>query len=127
MWTLGNKLSVISWDSLFNLRKEEKTELVHQIVDEMPTFKREQDSLSVFLQAKLKEKGINNGKAFVRLIVRKNGQLADIELLKADNEFIGEATLKILSSMPDWIPGKQNGKPVDVQIIIPVGYGFKYP
>jgi protein TonB len=33
--------------------------------------------------------------------------------------------MRLVSGMPDWTPGLQDGKPVDVQVMVPVA--FKLP
>jgi hypothetical protein len=122
LWATGNKLSTISWDSLYNLREEEKIDLIYQFVEEPPTFKGSQDSLSTYINTRLRENGINSGKALVRCVVRKDGQLSNIELLKADNDVIGQTALNIVKAMPNWKAGKNRGESVNVQVVIPFGY-----
>ena len=129
LWASGNFLSKIDWDSLYNLREEEveNIEMVYRIVDEPPTFNESQDSLSAYIITRLKENGINSGKAFVQFTVRKDGRLENIELIKADNDVIGETAINIVTAMPNWKAGKKRGEPVDVQVVIPIGYNIKNP
>ena len=125
LWTLSKKYSKISWELLYEKARKEPTgnytEAVYQIVEQNPEFPGGKDSLSSYIQKRLLNYDNTNGKAFIKAVVDKEGQLANIELVKASNELIGNAALSIVREMPLWIPGKQRGQNVNVQVIIPVG------
>jgi len=129
LWASGHYLSTINWDSLYSLREEDEVNIdkVYQIVDERPTFKGGKDSLKLYIIERLNENGINTGKAFVRFIVRKDGQLDNLELIKTDTEVMGKIAISIVTGMPNWEAGKNGGEPVDVQVVIPIGYDIKNP
>jgi len=41
------------------------------------------------------------------------------------NPAIDAEAIRVVSSMPDWIPGKQNGKSVDVNMQLPIDFKIK--
>lgn len=62
----------------------------------------------------------NGGKVFLKFVVEKDGSIGKIELLKGiGNEFDEEAT-RLISEMPKWNAGKQNGRPVRVYYTLPI-------
>jgi TonB family protein len=62
------------------------------------------------------------GKVFVKFIVRKDGSVSDLKVLKGIGFGCDEETVRVLGSMPKWNPGKQNGKPVSVYFTMPVNF-----
>lgn len=83
--------------------------------------------ISEFLHKNLAypEEARNNGKegmVSVRLIINKEGDLAEPEILKGISESLDEEALRVVRLMPAWIPGKQKGNAVDVEIILPIRF-----
>ena len=62
------------------------------------------------------------GKVFVQFVVNKNGELTDFEVVKGVGFGCDEEAVRVLQSAPNWIPGKQRGKPVKVRIVIPIKF-----
>lgn len=62
------------------------------------------------------------GKVFVKFIVRKDGSVSDLQILKGIGFGCDEETVRVLGSMPKWNPGKQNAKPVSVYFTMPVNF-----
>jgi protein TonB len=66
----------------------------------------------------------DEGLVFVDFIVDKNGIVRDVEVTEETNEnvdvsFRSEAA-RVVSSMPKWTAGRQNGKEVDVKFSVPI-------
>lgn len=66
------------------------------------------------------------GKVAVQFIINKRGKVVDVKVISASKyqEFNREA-LRVIKSMPDWEPGKQNGLPVRVQLVLPINFVTK--
>lgn len=62
------------------------------------------------------------GKVVAKFVIDKTGEVTNIEILRDLGAGTGEEVLKVLEKMPDWKPGKQNYRPVKVQIIVPVKF-----
>jgi len=62
------------------------------------------------------------GKVFVKFVVRKDGSVSDLHVLKGIGFGCDEETVRVLGSMPKWTPGKQSGKPVSVYFTMPVNF-----
>ncbi len=62
------------------------------------------------------------GKVFVKFVVRKDGSVSDLHVLKGIGFGCDEETVRVLGSMPKWTPGEQSGKPVSVYFTMPVNF-----
>lgn len=70
----------------------------------------------------------NEGKAFVRFIVDKNGKIKKVELFKSSgNQLLDKEAIRVVKKMPRWSPGKNNGKEVNVRLILPVNFKLDKP
>ena len=96
----------------------------------MPQFPGGQDALVKFLQTHIKypreaiKKNLE-GKVYVGFVVEKNGKLNQVEIRKGVNELLDQEAIRVVSSMPDWQPGFQKGKPVRVQFVLPISFKLK--
>jgi len=60
------------------------------------------------------------GAVFVQFVVRKTGKVSNVRVLRGiDGECDAEA-VRVIKSMPDWIPGRNNGEAVSVMYQIPI-------
>jgi len=60
------------------------------------------------------------GKVFLTFIVRKDGTLADIKILRGLTTLNNNEAVRVLKLSPRWKPGEQWGKPADQQYTLPV-------
>ena len=60
------------------------------------------------------------GRVFVQFVVEKDGRLTDIKVVKGIGSGCDEEAVRVISSAPKWIPGKQRGRPVRVRMILPI-------
>ena len=68
-----------------------------------------------------KDAGIQ-GTVFVYFVVGKDGKVKDGRVLRPVDPRLDEEALRVVSSLPDFEPGRQQGKPVSVQYTIPVKF-----
>jgi len=112
-------------DATRNVDAEEKS--LFTIVEEMPTFPGGEAGRVKFLAENITyppqaaENGIQ-GTVYVSFIVKKNGRVADVKVLRGIGGGCDEEALRVVKMMPNWIPGKQNGKVVDVLYNMPVQF-----
>jgi protein TonB len=62
------------------------------------------------------------GRVLVQFVVRKDGRVADAKIAKSANPLLDAEALRVVRIMPKWIPGRQDGKPVDVYFTLPVTF-----
>jgi TonB family protein len=111
---------------------------VYQIAEEMPRFPGDDKALMVYLQKNLimpeKYKGntdenpsLAEYRTFVKFVVNEDGSISDIQLLRKSAEFkdLDEEAIRVVKSMPNWEPGKKEGKPVKVYFNLPIVFKFR--
>ena len=62
------------------------------------------------------------GEAKVQFVIKKDGSITDIKVLRGVAKDIKEELVSIINRMPKWRPGMQDGEPVRVQFILPVRF-----
>lgn len=106
-------------------KKVDENEEIFVVVEDMPRFK--DGNMQQFLARTIKypvkaqEKGVE-GTVYVTFVVDKTGKVTDPKILRGADEYLDKEALRVVSAMPDWIPGKQRGKAVDVQYTIPIDF-----
>lgn len=99
---------------------------IFQVVEEMPEFPGGEKALLKYLAsipypAIAKENDIE-GSVFIRFIIDQNGNVTNVTIAKGTDKILNEAALKHVKKMPNWTPGKQRGKAVKVQYVVPIKF-----
>ena len=103
---------------------------VFQVVDQMPEFPGGELALRSYLGKEVKypddavKAGIQ-GKVFVVFVVSKDGKVINPKIARSASPSLDKEALRVVSSMPKWIPGKQKGKNVDVEFTVPISFKLK--
>lgn len=109
---------------------QETDDMVFYIVEDMPSFPGGKEMLKGYIYKNLKypekakKKGMS-GEVSVKFTVTIKGQLKDISVKESSNEIFNDAAMDVFRDMPVWNSGKQRGKPVNVQVIVPVRFNAK--
>ncbi|MCR5159004.1 MAG: energy transducer TonB [Prevotella sp.] len=106
--------------------KEEETK-VFEVVEQMPQFPGGDAALMQFLSSHIKypvvaeENGIQ-GRVVCTFVVERNGSITDVKVVKSVDPSLDKEAVRVIKSMPNWIPGKQNGSAVRVKYTVPVTF-----
>ncbi|MCF8253982.1 MAG: energy transducer TonB [Bacteroidia bacterium] len=95
--------------------------------DKMPEFPGGRIAMETFIRKNLQypteaKENIIQGKVFVKFIVNSDGSISDILSLRRMGYGLDEEAIRLVRSMPNWIPGKQNGIAVNVYMTIPIKF-----
>jgi len=111
--------------------KEDVTEVVEEktfeVVEQMPTFPGGDEELIKFLGENIRypaiaqENGIS-GRVIVKFVVTRKGEVDRIEVVRSVDSSLDKEAIRVVKSMPKWIPGKQNGENVSVWFTLPVNF-----
>lgn len=107
--------------------KNEEENKVFDVVEEQPSFPGGQGALMAWLRDNIKypvvaaENGIQ-GKVIVQFVVGKNGSISNVKVLRSVDPSLDREAVRVVSSMPNWTPGKQNGTSVNVRYTLPVTF-----
>jgi len=134
----ANKLevAVLSSDTLINSNIKTGdncptyTEDIYTVADQMPQFPGGDDSLRAHLRKELKYPLINRdediqGTVYVTFVVAKTGDITNVKVLRGIGGGFDEEAVRVVKSMPRWIPGKQNGVAVAVQFNLPIKFSLQ--
>ena len=106
--------------------KEEETK-VFDVVEQMPSFPGGPAALMQYLSSNIKypvvaeENGVQ-GRVVCTFVVEKDGSITDVRVVKSVDPSLDKEAMRVVKSMPKWIPGKQNGSAVRVKYTVPVTF-----
>lgn len=95
---------------------------VFDLVEQMPTFN---GNVNQWIANNLKyppvaaENGIE-GRVMVKFIIGKDGSVYSAQVVRGVDSALDKEALRLVNSMPKWIPGKQNGLSVNCYFTMPV-------
>ncbi len=107
--------------------KEEVTNKVFDVVEVMPSFPGGQGALMSYLSSHVKypvvaqENGVQ-GRVTVSFVVERDGSITDVHVVRSVDPSLDREAARVVSSMPNWQPGKQNGSAVRVKFNVPVQF-----
>jgi len=110
----------------YSLQQPDK-EGIYNVIDQMPEFPGGEKALLDYIARNLKypietqRKGIQ-GKIIVRFVVNKSGKVENAKVIRGLEENADAEGLRVINSLPDWIPGSQKGKKVSVYYVLPISY-----
>lgn len=52
------------------------------------------------------------GRVTVQFVVNKDGSIVDVKVIRGVDPYLDKEAVRVISTMPKWIPGKQRGVPV---------------
>lgn len=94
------------------------------VVEEMPQFPGGNEAMQKYIAENLKYpktaiKG-EQGRVIVSFVINKRGKVDDVKLIRSVSPELDAEAVRVIQDMPDWIPGKQRGKAVNVRYTIPI-------
>ena len=103
---------------------------VYENVEQMPVFPGGDQALMQYVIKEVKypddaKKAGIQGKVLVVFVVSKEGKVINPKIVRSVSPSIDKEALRVVSSLPKWVPGKQKGKNVDVSYTIPINFALK--
>lgn len=62
------------------------------------------------------------GQVIVKFLVNEEGRIDDISIDESVNPLLDAEALRVVRSMPNWVPGRQHNRPVSVYYTLPVTF-----
>jgi len=112
-----------------NAIEGEAVEEPYTVVEHMPVFGDTPMALNEYIVSNLiypldaKKNGIQ-GTVYISFTVCKTGKVKDVKVDKSVNKLLDEEAVRIISTMPDWQPGYNNNKSVDVKMVLPLKFSL---
>ena len=95
------------------------------IVEDMPEFPGGEQAIFSYISENVvypeqAKADTIQGTVYLKFVVDKTGKVAQTEIIRGVHPLLDQEAIKVIENMPEWIPGKQSGKPVDVSMSIPI-------
>ena len=107
--------------------KPEVETKIFEVVEQMPSFPGGDAALMKYLQENVKypvvaqENGVQ-GRVVISFVVERDGSITDVKVARSVDPSLDREAQRVVKSMPNWIPGKQNGSAVRVKYNVPVSF-----
>ena len=100
---------------------------VLSVVEQMPEFPGGQTELLRWISEHIHypiyaEKNGIQGRVICTFVVERDGSVTDIQVARSIDPSLDAEAVRVLSQMPNWNPGKQNGSPVRVKYTVPITF-----
>ncbi|MVM40634.1 TonB family protein [Spirosoma sp. HMF3257] len=103
---------------------------IFTVVEQVPEFPGGMQALGQYLTRNLRypaeaQQNKVQGRVFVQFIVSQTGEIQSLRILKGIGSGCDEEAVRVVSQMPRWNPGKQNGRVVSVQYNLPIQFSLE--
>jgi len=109
------------------ITQEQPEEKIFEVIEQMPTFPGGEAALLEYISKNIKypitalENNIQ-GKVILRFVVTRTGDIDKIEVVHSLDPACDREAIRVVKSLPRWIPGKQNGENVSVWFTLPINF-----
>jgi TonB family protein len=105
-------------------------EIIYTVVDQMPSPAEGLDEIHKFISKNIKYphgagRPRAEGTVFVAFVVTKVGEITSVKTIKGVNPELDAEAERVTKLLPNWIPGKHMGAPVNVRFVIPVKFALE--
>ena len=106
---------------------EEVKEQPYTMVEQMPQYPGGITELLKYIAKNLRypviaqENGIQ-GRVIVRFVVTATGTVEQVQVMRSLDPNCDKEAVRVVQSLPKWIPGKQNGRNVPVYYTVPITF-----
>ncbi|MDD4993798.1 MAG: energy transducer TonB [Paludibacter sp.] len=100
---------------------------IYDVVEQMPVFPGGESELKYFITKNLKYPTIAQdndvqGKVIIRFVVTRTGNVENPQILRSLDAGCDREAMRVVRSLPRFIPGKQNGVNVSVWYTMPIKF-----
>ena len=109
--------------------EDEEDDQVYIIVDGMPVFPGGETALRQYITENIRypemaKKNDIQGTVYLSFITDKKGKVTDVKIIRSVDPLLDEEALRLVKNLPDWKPGKKDGKFVKVSHSIPIKFAL---
>ena len=108
-------------------KPEPKKEEIFTAVEQMPQFPGGEAELMKYVANHIKYPTMaaeNNiqGRVVVKFVVRKDGSVGEVQVLRGKDPDLDKEAVRVVRTLPKFIPGKMNGQAVSVWFTLPINF-----
>ena len=114
-------------DEIIVEEKKVEDNTVFTSVEQMPQFPGGDAELMKWISSHIKYPTMameNNiqGRVVVQFVVTKTGKIGEVKVVRSKDPDLDREDVRVVKSLPDFIPGKMNGQAVNVWFTLPVNF-----
>lgn len=122
---IGSKHDISIGQQQQEQRRDTTRHVFCDLQEQMPAFPGGNRALLKYLEENVQypkelEETCVQGRVIVTFAVEKDGSIAEAKVIKSLCPALDAEALRVVSTMPRWIPGKRMGEPIRVKYVIPV-------
>ncbi len=96
-------------------------------IERMPEFRGGKEAMFKFIKENIRypgeaKKNKESGRVIVKFTVQADGSIRDVKVVRGVSPLLDAEACRVISIMPSWIPGMQNGKNVNVNYVLPITF-----
>lgn len=108
-------------------KPEPKKEEIFTAVEQMPQFPGGEAELMKYVTNHIKYPTMaaeNNiqGRVVVKFVVKKDGSVGEVQVLRGKDPDLDKEAVRVVRTLPKFIPGKMNGQAVSVWFTLPINF-----
>lgn len=108
-------------------KPEPKKEEIFAAVEQMPQFPGGEAELMKYVTNHIKYPTMaaeNNiqGRVVVKFVVKKDGSVGEVQVLRGKDPDLDKEAVRVVRTLPKFIPGKMNGQAVSVWFTLPINF-----
>lgn len=105
----------------------EKDKKVFDVVEVPPVFPGGEKAMFEYLSRNIKypveaQKQKIEGRVTMQFVVDEEGKITSTRIIRSVDPLLDAEAIRIITSMPNWTPGKQGGKNVSVRYVLPIQF-----
>lgn len=114
-------------DEIVVEEKKPEPEKVFTAVEQMPQFPGGEGELMKYISSHIKyppmamENGVQ-GRVVVQFVVTKDGSVGQVKVMRGKDPDLDKEAVRVVKSLPKFIPGKMNGQAVNVWYTLPISF-----
>lgn len=97
---------------------------IYAVSETMPDYENGMGEFQQYMTQEInKLTAETKGSIFLSFVVKANGELDHVAVINGVNEDLDNKAINILKNAPGkWIPGMEEGQPVDVRMVYPIRF-----
>lgn len=109
-------------------KQSDYTGKVYDVVEQMPSFSGGNEALFKYLKDNVSYppeavgEHRKQGRVIVKFVVERDGTITNVKVTRSVDPILDKEAIRVVSNMPKWNPGKQNGKAVRVSYNVPISF-----
>ena len=111
-------------------KADENKNTVYRSVEQMPRFPGGEAALVKYLESHINyppeaAKNKIEGHVIVQFVVKNDGSIGEVKVVRSLEKDLDKEAIRVIKSLPNFTPGRQDGKAVSVWYTLPVKFKLK--